>query len=305
MKKEIAKRLTETDKQKLRRKWKWEFMKRSKEYIEDFEDLRKKDLTKYWKITDKYGAFGPLPDPNGPFDAERSGTFEIYFGADIGLSIPLGRDILTFWIHNEDDTSILKNSVNEIKIGELCPPIDYLEKKGESLKFHPGGDLDFESIRAEGLTYGDTHWCIHSLSKGFEKLNEDNCPYSFTLNIRVDPALQKENVKNKVLDVFNELWDIIAEAQKSLQKGTFLKPFKPRWDVYDKYVQVYDLKKANPNMEWSEIAKIVIPEEVEKHGAPHRKTRKTELPSKTTIDKIRHYWREANKMINKEGWKKI
>jgi hypothetical protein len=64
-------------------------MKRSKEYIEDFEDLRKKDLTKYWKIIDKYGAFGPLPDPNGPFDAERSGEFDIYFGTGWGSGLAI------------------------------------------------------------------------------------------------------------------------------------------------------------------------------------------------------------------------
>jgi len=307
MKKEIAKRLAEMEKEKLRRKWKWEFMKRSKEYIEDFEDSKKKDLTKYWNIVDKYLVFGPLPDPNGPFDAEHSATFAIYFDSDIRFSIPLGRDILTFSVHDEDDTSILKNSGIGMGI-QLSPPKTYLEKKGDSLKFHPGGDIDWETTTTEQggiLTYNQTHWCVRGKSQGLEKLNEDNCPRSFTLNIRVDPALQKENVRNKVLYVFNELWDIIAEVQKSLQKGIFLKPFKPRWDVYDKYIQVYDLKKANPNMEWSEIAKIVIPQEVENHRAPFRKTRKTELPPKTTVDKVRHYWREANKMIDKGGWKKI
>ena len=54
-----------------------------------------------------------------------------------------------------------------------------------------------------------------------------------------------------------------------------LKAKKPQWDVYEKYLQVYDLKDANPQMEWSEIAKLVFPAEVIKeHNAPHRKTEK-------------------------------
>jgi hypothetical protein len=77
-------------------------------------------------------------------------------------------------------------------------------------------------------------------------------------------------------------------------------------DVYEKYLQVYDLKDANPQMEWSEIAKLVFPAEVIKeHNAPHRKTRKKELASNSSVSKVFRYWKEADKMINKEGWRQI
>lgn len=81
---------------------------------------------------------------------------------------------------------------------------------------------------------------------------------------------------------------------------------KPQWDVYDKYLQVYDLKEANPKMEWSEIAKIVFPEEVERERkAVHRKTKKKELATDSAVSKVFRYWKEANKMINEGGWKQI
>lgn len=81
---------------------------------------------------------------------------------------------------------------------------------------------------------------------------------------------------------------------------------KPQWDVYDKYLQVYDLKKANSEMEWSEIAKIIFPEEVARERKPtHRKIRKKELATNSAVSKVFRYWKEANKMVNKGGWKQI
>jgi len=80
-------------------------------------------------------------------------------------------------------------------------------------------------------------------------------------------------------------------------------PKKPQWDVYDKYLQAWDLKKANPKMEWSEIAERVIPEEA--YPNPNKRGKKKILVQQSSIDKVRYYWREANRMINKEGWKQI
>lgn len=81
---------------------------------------------------------------------------------------------------------------------------------------------------------------------------------------------------------------------------------KPQWDVYDKYLQVYDMKRANPKMQWSEIAKIVFPEEVTRERKPtHRKIRRKELVTNSAVSKVFRYWKEANKMVNKEGWKQI
>jgi hypothetical protein len=146
--------------------------------------------------------------------------------------------------------------------------------------------LNYEELTID--VGGDEHFKIHSVDKQ-EK----------TVIVKVHLDRKKEDI---IKDV-KFLLDLLYKEAKSYKVD--LKAKKPQWDVYDKYIQVYDLKKADPNMEWSDIAKKVIPEEVNKHEAPHRKTRKTELPSKTAIDKVRYYWREADRMIDKKGWMKI
>jgi 5-bromo-4-chloroindolyl phosphate hydrolysis protein len=105
------------------------------------------------------------------------------------------------------------------------------------------------------------------------------------------------------MEVVEEFWTLILQAQKSITKDKSLTSFKPRWDIYQKYIQVYDLKKANPKIEWSEISKVVIPEEV--YENPNKRAKKKTLVSQSTIDKVRYYWREANKMINEGGWRQI
>jgi hypothetical protein len=108
-------------------------------------------------------------------------------------------------------------------------------------------------------------------------------------------------------DIFKDvrfLLDLLDKEAKRYKVD--FKAKKPRWGVYDDYLRVFDLKEAKPEMEWSEIAKLVFPGEVIKeHNAPHRKTRKKELASNSSVSKVFHYWKEANNMINKGGWRQI
>jgi hypothetical protein len=121
-----------------------------------------------------------------------------------------------------------------------------------------------------------------------------------TIIIKIYLGRKKEDI---IKDV-KFLLDLLDKEAKRYKVD--LKAKKPRWGVYDDYLKVYDLKEAKPEMEWSEIAKLVFPGEVIKeHNAPHRKTRKKELASNSSISKVFHYWKEANKMINKEGWRQI
>jgi hypothetical protein len=130
---------------------------------------------------------------------------------------------------------------------------------------------------------------IHAVDKG-EK----------TVIIKIHLDRKKEDI---IKDV-KFLLDLLGKEAKVYKVD--LKAKKPQWDVYDKYLQVYDLKEANPEMEFSGIAKLVFPDEVIKeHNAPHRKTRKKELASNSSVSKVFRYWKEANKMINKEGWRQI
>ena len=119
----------------------------------------------------------------------------------------------------------------------------------------------------------------------------------------------KMHLDRKKTDIIRDvkfLLDLLNKEAKNYKVD--LKAKKPRWggDVYDDYLRVFDLKEANPKMQWSEIAKLVFPGEVIKeHNAPHRKTRKKELASNSSVSKVFHYWKEANRMINKGGWRQI
>jgi hypothetical protein len=108
--------------------------------------------------------------------------------------------------------------------------------------------------------------------------------------------------KGNILKDINSLIDFIEEEAKYRKFN--LKGLKPHWDEYEKYLRVYDLKKGNPRLTWSEIAKEIFPDEVEKHVSPHKQQIKM-LVTQTAKDKVRYYWNRANIMINKGGWKEI
>lgn len=128
---------------------------------------------------------------------------------------------------------------------------------------------------------------IHAVDKG-EK--------SIIIKIHLDR--KKEDITKDV----RFLLDLLYKQTKNYKVD--LKAKRPQWDVYDKYLQVYDLKKANSKMSWADIAIRVFPGEIFKNPAYKRKPRKTILPHPSAVDKVKHYWKEANKMINR-GWKQI
>ena len=118
-----------------------------------------------------------------------------------------------------------------------------------------------------------------------------------TIMLKIHLDRKKEDIRND----FSLLLDIIEFEAKLLDVD--LKSSKrPQWDIYDKYIEVYDLKKANPKIEWSEIAKKVIPEAT--YDNPNKRGKKNKLVYQWAIDKVRHYWREANKMVQ-GGWSQI
>lgn len=126
-------------------------------------------------------------------------------------------------------------------------------------------------------------------------LNENTIPIEIHLDRK----------KEDILRDVGFLLDVLHQEAKEFHIDLG-RPKKPQWDVYDKYLQVYDLKKANSEMEWSEIAKIIFPEEVARERKPtHRKIRKKELATNSAVSKVFRYWKEANKMVNKGGWKQI
>lgn len=119
-----------------------------------------------------------------------------------------------------------------------------------------------------------------------------------TVMVKVHLDRSREDIRRD-LDFLLNLLDNEAKHYK-----VDFKKVKPQWDIYDKYIQVYDLKKNNSKMTWLEIAKEVFPDQVYKDISPHRKLPR-ELVSPLLKDTVRKYWKVANEMINKEGWKRI
>lgn len=119
-----------------------------------------------------------------------------------------------------------------------------------------------------------------------------------TIQIKIHLNRKKENILKDI----HSLIDFIAKEAK-YRKFNLKRP-KPHWDEYEKYLRVYDLKKEHPTLTWSEIAKDILPDEIEKHVSPHKQQIKI-LATQTAKDKVRYYWNRANIMINKGGWKEI
>jgi hypothetical protein len=119
---------------------------------------------------------------------------------------------------------------------------------------------------------------------------------SIVIDINLDR--KKEDV-HKDIDLLFEVLKIEAKHRK---RKPWLPPKRPRFDIFKKMIQVYDIKKKKPEMTWSEIAKEVIKEAT--YETLDRKGNKKILVYQWAIDKVRHYWREANKMVE-GGWRRI
>jgi len=119
-------------------------------------------------------------------------------------------------------------------------------------------------------------------------------PGEKTIIIRIHLDRKKADIGRDV----NHLLNLLDKGG-----GTYkleLKRMKSHWDVYDNYLRVYDLKKENPKLTWSEIAIIIFPQEVYKNTK-----RDKNLAMNSAKDKVRNYWRQAKKMIEEGGWKQI
>lgn len=125
-------------------------------------------------------------------------------------------------------------------------------------------------------------------------------------------AIDAVNKKNKTIMVKIRLdrtrEDILEDIERLL---TLLKKeakifgidmerkVKLHWDEIEKYIKVYDLKKQNPQITWDEVAKQIFPGE----DYWNKKFTK-QLATQGAKDKVRHYYRQAIKMIN-GGWREI
>ena len=110
------------------------------------------------------------------------------------------------------------------------------------------------------------------------------------LKIRLDRK------REDILEDMGQLLTLLKKEAKILGLD-LMRNVKLHWDEIDKYIKVYDLKKQNQT--WNDIAKQMFPVEVD-WNRKHTK----ELATTSAKDKLRHYHRQAIKMIN-GGWREI
>jgi hypothetical protein len=254
---------------KKRQKWMWEFIRRNKDYIKDYErtiEDHRHDLSSKFiegdsdKLLSKWNFSGYLPDPDDPDLPDFAGP--------------------------DPNPPILGSPY--VKEGQVVIPA---ENMTQVVRSWPD-----QQIRLLSFTKG----------RKLERLTKKNCPKQITIVVKIDPLIpfEKEYLKNQVIQRFQTHLDMLLEAQKRVFKRK--SATSHHWDVYEKYLEVYDLKKNNDKkISWPEIALKVFPQEVSKTTAHRRKPKYDMLPLPTAVDKVRYYWKEANRMINKGGWREI
>ena len=184
----------------------------------------------------------------------------------------------------------LKKVVAGVPSIEIIYGQDQIRLKSVSLNYSLRNDEYFRLIDNWSKQYPD-----HFRKKGrfLSLLNAVNNGDK-TILIKIHLNRKKENILKDV----NSLINFIAKEAK--YRNFNLKRPKPHWDEYEKYLSVYDLKKENPRLTWSDIAKKIFPDEVYENK---KLSKQIALPS--ARDKVRYYWNRANIMINKGGWKEI
>lgn len=171
----------------------------------------------------------------------------------------------------------------KVRIGSLCWDWDHwisLLKPGTVLK------------RKGHIAKKFKEWTVFDHdTKTFEPLNEYTCPTSITITLAIEPHFKEGDVKKLLREVFDEAYGKVSIAQRKIFGS---KPSRLRVDQFKKYLSVWDARMKDKK-KWFEIAKEVFPEYFEG-------------PKKEPVvarDLVRHYYKQADKMINRGGWIKI
>ncbi len=155
-----------------------------------------------------------------------------------------------------------------------------------------GGDLIREGYRPSITT-------VHK-SSPYPPLDEDPRGHnSIVIDINLDR--KKEDI-HKDIDL---LFEVLKMEAKERKEKPWLKPKRPQFDIYERMINIYDWKKKNPEARWSEIAKHFFPDEVYSPKPHKRKPRQEKIAMATAINKVIRDYKEATKMIDKGGWRRI
>ena len=118
-----------------------------------------------------------------------------------------------------------------------------------------------------------------------EELTPDNLPEYITITIRCEPGSQIGELEAILLKVFGKMYKKLLAAQKMILKAS---P-RARFVEFKNYMDVYDFKKRNPCMTWAEIGAAKIGKK--KDGSEKQNAR--------------DYYKKAENLIEKEGWKML
>jgi hypothetical protein len=257
-------------------RYRWEFIRRNKEL---FENLKKEREQHYLKIkgrrkSSKFDLTSYLEE-----DSLLRQNFLTFFPANF---LPYFMEDSSFEIPETAPTFLPEMILYDLS------PIEVLfygendkDRVATSMSFfYPEGDEKFlqEAVESRKLliskSFG-TRFPILSID-AVDKGNK-----TITIKIHLDRK------KKEILRDMGLFLDILKREAKDYNID--LKRPKPHWDIFDKFLEVYDLRRENrKKWSWSKLAKEMFPEE----------------PLGPAIDKVRHYDRQAKKMIS-GGWRQI
>jgi hypothetical protein len=202
------------ERQKKREYWKWECVRRNKDYKKDFEKYGRKQLNRGLadRMLGKWECFADLPDP------------KVESPEGVGVSQPVATSRI-------GDIFDLLPSSKERMI--------HLWKPGTLLK------------KFDGTTQKNQGWTVlNSVTGDQEALTQDNCPCSITITVLCEPGFQKGELEAILLKEFGQVYKKLLAAQKKVLRRS---P-RPRFSEFENYIKVYELRKGNPAMPWAEIA---------------------------------------------------
>ena len=151
----------------------------------------------------------------------------------------------------------------------------------------PGSEVDGKKVE---------HWAIYDQKKkSLNALDLDNCPEWLCVSIKILPHYQSTKAIKIFMKEFKKRVDILLKAQRSV---TGYKAGRPRLNLYDEYLEVYDLHEKE-KWTFKKIAEKMFPREFRNPLTNSR------LPNpENAIKKVQYYHQEAKRMINR-GWEWI
>jgi hypothetical protein len=256
-----------------RQRWKWEWLRRNKEYREDYNKYGK-DLQKAWKqyndIAREMIEEGEPPDwylPDPPYD-----KISLEMGTKWGM-----RELPDPYNPPQETPRIALNMTSVF--ARVSNDLFSLSEMGSILekpKPHDRSRADLDS--------GWTIWRADDKSEFPETLplTSENCPHYLMIVARVDPWIQKTRLTKAINQCANENLDKLLKAQRSFFQK---KSLRPRFVEFETHKNVYDLREKGKS--WRQITKEILPDEKDPEVAMRR---------------VRYYYDQAKWWIN-GGWR--